>query len=233
MHTVSGTYGAQIPYHIEYWTRQSNQWSPWRLRDNTLSSVLVLLPWSLFFSWCTRSTSPRHVQTRTPNAASLPMTWHSSRRIAMITPGIYQLHEKKFLQHGVDAAGRKLKDWHLLVNTTKTVVLSSSNPNTSASHSVIHSTLLQQVHQHRHLGVTLQDESICDVPNRQHIIHRNYQLLKPKTTTVVVHYMYTPTPHHTWHTLSTYYYVHDIHVHPTRSRICHAAALPAPIPHSK
>ena len=27
MHTVSGTYGAQIPYHIECWPRQSNQWS--------------------------------------------------------------------------------------------------------------------------------------------------------------------------------------------------------------
>ena len=52
------------------------------------------LSWGLFFSWCTRSTSPRHVQTPTPNAASSPMTRHSSPRI---TRGIYQLHSSNVL----------------------------------------------------------------------------------------------------------------------------------------
>ena len=61
-----------------------------------------------------------------------------------------------FLQRAVDAAGRWLKDWHLLVNTTKSVVLSFQPQHTI--HITLHSTRLQQVHQHTHLGVTLQVE---------------------------------------------------------------------------
>ena len=88
-----------------------------------------------------------------------------------------------FLQRAVDAAGRWLKDWHLLVNTTKTVVLSFQPQHTI--HITLHSTRLQQVHQHRHLGVTLQD----DLRWTQHIIETTnkakkllHQLHKTRST---------------------------------------------------
>ena len=60
------------------------------------------------------------------------------------------------LQRAVSSAATWLSSWHLLVNATKTVVMSFP-----AHHSVdvtLHGTKLQQVNQHRHLGLLFQPD---------------------------------------------------------------------------
>ena len=87
-----GVHGIALTWLTSYLTRRRQRvkvcsaFSSWK---SIPAGVPKALSWGNFFSWCTRSTSPQHVQTRTRNAPSLPMTRHSSRPI---TRGIYPLH---------------------------------------------------------------------------------------------------------------------------------------------
>ena len=90
-----GVRGIALTWLTSYLTRRRQRvkvgsaLSSWKIGNPFQLEYPRALSWGLFFSWCTRSTSPQHVQTLTPNAASSPMTRHSSRRI---TRGICQLH---------------------------------------------------------------------------------------------------------------------------------------------
>ena len=58
------------------------------------------------------------------------------------------------LQDAVTSAATWLTDWHLLVNATKTVVMSFQRQ--QRLQITINGTLLQQVSSHRHLGLIIQ-----------------------------------------------------------------------------
>ena len=67
----------------------------------------------------------------------------------------YQLAQT-YLQQAIDAAADWLKSWHLLVNPTKTVVMSFQR--TQTLHLTLDNTQLTQVHTHRHLGLVIQSD---------------------------------------------------------------------------
>ena len=87
------------------------------------------------------------------------------------------------LQQAVTAAANWLKDWHLLVNTDKTVTMTFYNDNRPPPHTptiYLHTTKLKSVREQRHLGITFQ-HSLRWTTHINNIINKSLKTLHTLT----------------------------------------------------
>ena len=121
-----------------------------------------------------------------PTACTTPLTICSqfADDTALVTSSESFVSAEADLQKAVTAAGDWLTSWHLLVNATKTVVLSFHHPNRPPSRKPaisLHQTALSVVTQHKHLGLIIQsnlrwniylNHVISKSLRKLHLLHR-------------------------------------------------------------